>query len=267
MNIRDLCASFFGTILILQYILNCERTKMNNRFYQKLLSINGKAKIQNTCRSRAHLVVILISAYIFMSLLFSVFSTSVYSAEKSKIPSYGRGPVELIIFTDYFCEPCQGIEKELAAVQDKLLAMGEVKITFVDIPIPGNLSSPLFTKYFLYAAQSETGYANTIQARKFIFKMAGQNSITDGAIEKTFKTGGIAFKIFNYKPILVESKILISKHKVNKAPTYILKYSQKDVRIFTEPEQISNVLLPELQELTQRTKSSPNIKQNDKKKK
>jgi thiol-disulfide isomerase/thioredoxin len=240
---------------------------MNNRFYRKLLSINGKAKIQFTGKSRAHLAVILIPVYIFMSLSFSVFSTSVYAAEKSKVPSYGSGPVELIIFTDYFCEPCQSLEKELDAVQDKLLARGEVKITFVDIPIPGNFSSPLFTKYFLYAAQAETGYANAIQARKFIFKMAGQNSITDGAIEKTFKTGGIAFKIFNYKPILVESKILISQHKVNKAPTYILKYSQKDVRKFTDPEQIRKVLLPELQALTEKKKSSPNITQNNKKKK
>jgi hypothetical protein len=176
---------------------------MNNRFYQKLFSVNGKAKIQNTCRSRLHLVFILIIVYIFLS--FS--SSSLYAAEKSKLPSYGSGPVELIIFTDYFCESCPSIEKELEAVQYKLLEKGEVKITFVDIPIPGNFASPIFTKYFLYAAQSETGYANTIQARKFIFKMAGQYSITEGAIEKTFKTGGIAFKIFNYKPILIHERM------------------------------------------------------------
>jgi hypothetical protein len=240
---------------------------MNNRFYQKLFSINGKAKIQSTGRSRAYMVALLIPVYFFMSLSFSVFSASVYAAEKSKVPSYGSGPVELIIFTDYFCEPCQSLEKELDAVQDKLLARGEVKITFVDIPIPGNLSSPLFTKYFLYAVQAETGYANSIQARKFIFRMARQNSITEGAIEKTFKTEGIAFKIFDYKPVLIESKILISRHKVNKAPTYILKYPQKDTRKFTDPEQIRKVLLPELQALTQKAKSSPNITQNNKKKK
>ena len=240
---------------------------MNNLFYQKLFSINGKAKIQSTGRSCAYMVALLIPVYFFMSLSFTVFPASVHAAEKSKVPSYGSGPVELIIFTDYFCEPCQSLEKELEAVQDKLLAMGEVKITFVDIPIPGNLSSPLFTKYFLYAVQAETGYANSIQARKFIFKMSRQNSITEDAIEKTFKTGGIAFKIFDYKPILVESKILISKHKVNKAPTYILKYPQKDIRKFTDPEQIRKVLLPELQALTQKAKSSPNITQNNKKKK
>lgn len=228
---------------------------------------NGKAKIQNTCISLAHLVALLIPVYIFMSFSFTVFSTSLYAAEKSKLPSYGSGPVELIIFTDYFCEPCQGLEKELEAIQDKLLAKGEVKLIFVDIPISGNLSSPLFTKYFLYAAHAETGYANAIQARKFIFKMAGQYSITEGAIEKTFKTGGISFKIFNYKPILVESKILISKHNVNKAPTYILKYSQKDVRKYTDTEQIHKVLLPELQALAQKEKSSPIITKNNKKKK
>ena len=239
---------------------------MNNRFYQKLLSIIGKEKIQNTGRIRAYLVALLIPVYFFMSLSLIVFSTSLYAAEKSKLPSYGSGPVELIIFTDYFCESCQSLEKELEAVQDKLLARGEVKITFVDMPVPGNLSSPLFTKYFLYAVQAETGYANAIQARKFIFRMAGQNSITDGAIEKTFKTGGIAFKIFNYKPILTESKILISQHKVINAPTYILKYSKKDIRKYTDPEHIRKVLLPELQALTQKEKPSPKITKSNKKK-
>ena len=135
------------------------------------------------------------------------------------------------------------------------------------MPVPGNLSSPLFTKYFLYAVQAETGYANAIQARKFIFKIARQNSITADAIEKTFKTQGIAFKIFDYKPILAESKILISKHKVNKVPTYVLKYSQKDIRKYTDTEQIRKVLLPELLMLTQKAKTSPNNTQNNKKKK
>jgi thiol-disulfide isomerase/thioredoxin len=238
---------------------------MNNRFNQKLLSINGKSKIHISVRNRAYLVYLLIPVCFFISLSFTFFCTALYAAEKSKLPSYGRGPVELIVFTDYFCEPCQSLEKELEAVQDKLLAKGEVKITFVDIPIPGNLSSPLFTKYFLYAAHAETGYANAIQARKFIFKMAGQNSITDSAIEKTFKMGGIAFKIFNYKPILTESKILISKHKVINAPTYILKYSRKDVRKYTDPEQIRTVLLSELEELAQKEKTIPKITKNKKK--
>jgi thiol-disulfide isomerase/thioredoxin len=245
--------------------MNSERSKMNNRFYQKLLSVNGKAKIQNTCISCAHLVALLVTVYFFIHISFTVFSASVYAAEKSKVPSYGSGPVELIIFTDYFCEPCQSLERELEAIQDKLLARGEVKITFVDIPIPGNLSSHIFTKYFLYAAQAETGYVNAIKARKLIFKIARQNSITDDAIEKTFKAEGISFKIFNYKPILVESKILISKHKVNKAPSYILKYPQKEIRKFTDPEQIRKVLLPELQALTQKAKPSPNMTQNNKK--
>ena len=237
---------------------------MNSQFYQKQLSIIAKAKIQNICRNLAHLIIILIPVYFFISLSLAVFSP-LYAAEKSKIPSYGRGPVELIIFTDYFCEQCQSLDRELEAVQDKLLAKGEVKITFVDIPISGNLSSPLFTKYFLYAAHAEAGYANAIQARKFIFKMAGQNSITDGAIEKTFKMGGIAFKIFNYKPILTESNTLISKYKIINAPTYILKYSRKDVRKYTDPEQIRTVLLSELEELAQKEKSIPKSTKNKKK--
>jgi thiol:disulfide interchange protein DsbA len=239
---------------------------MNNRFYQKLFFINGKAKIQSKCKSRAHLVALLITVYFFIILSFMVIPASVYAAEKSTPPSYGNGPVELIIFTDYFCEPCQRLEGEFEVLLDKLLMKGEVKITFVDILIPGNLSSPLFTKYFLYAAQAETGYANTIKARKIILKMARQNSITEGAIEKTFKTEGIAFKIFNYKPVLIESKILISRHKVSKAPAYVLKYPQKETRKFTDPEQIRKVLLPELQVLTQKEKPTPNIKQTDKKK-
>jgi hypothetical protein len=224
-------------------------------------------KILSTYTSRAKQLTLLITVYFFVVLSFSVFTALAGAAEKYKVPSYGTGPVELIIFTDYFCDLCQSSERELDEVIGKLLANGEVKITFVDIPIPGNLSSPIFTKYFLYAAQADTGYANAIKARKLLLKMARQNSITEGAIEKTFKTEGIAFKIFDCKLILVASKILINKHKVNKAPAYILKYPQKDARKFTDPEQIRKVLLPELQALTENAKTTPDNKQNNKKKK
>ncbi len=251
----------------MQYLRNCEGSKINNRFYQNINYFNDKAEIQKTFISRIYSFALLITVYFLISLICTVLPESLCAAEKSRIPSYGRGPIELIIFSDYFCESCQSIEKDLETVQDRLLAMGEVKITFVDMPAPGNLSSPLFIKYFLYAVQADSSYVNATQARKLIFKMARQNSITENAIEKTFMTQGIAFKTFNYKPILLESKNLINKYKANKAPTYILKYSQNDIRKYTDPEQIRKELLPALQALTQKTKSSPNITHNNKKKK
>jgi hypothetical protein len=229
-----------------------EGTKMNYRFYQEHSSVNGKAKIQTGYRSRANLVHLLITACFFIIVSIMIAPLSVKAAENNKLPAYGKGPAELIIFTDYFCEPCQKTEKELDSILEKHLEKGEIKIIFVDIPIQRNLSSPVFTKYFLYAAQSEGGYANAVKARKFLLRMARQDSITESAIEKTFKIEGIAFKIFDHKKVLVESKILINRYKVTKAPAYVLKQPQKEARKFTDQEQIRKVLLPELQSMLEK---------------
>lgn len=171
-----------------------------------------------------------------------------YSAETATMPTYGRGPKELIVFTDYFCPPCMAIEKDLEPAIQKLLSRGRVKVIFVDVP--GHEYTALYAKYFLFSTQGAPGYKNVMHARNVLFALAKQNlAKTEAEIEKAFAAKGVAFKSFNPKPVYAEWNKILTRYKIKTTPTCILKYSEADTRIYTGTVEISNGLLPELKAL------------------
>ena len=62
------------------------------------------------------LLLFVILGYLFVVLTFSGSATPAYGAERPSAPSYGNVPYELIIFTDYFCPPCQSVESEMECI-------------------------------------------------------------------------------------------------------------------------------------------------------
>jgi len=166
-------------------------------------------------------------------------------ADPSLIPSYGKGPVELIVFTDYFCPPCMTIEGDLEPAIKKLLQQGQVKVIFVDIP--GHKQTAMYAKYFLFATRGAAGHENAVQARNVLFGLSKQNlAKTEAEIEKAFQEKGVAFKPFDPKPVYGAWNLLMKKHKITDTPTCVLKYSETDVRKFVGSVEIRNGLLPEL---------------------
>lgn len=177
-----------------------------------------------------------------------------HGAETAAVPSYGKGPVELIVFTDYFCPPCAMIETDLGPAILKLMARGRVKVTFVDIPGHGK-DSVLYAKYFLFSTQGAPGYKNAMHARDVLFDLARQNTVkTDAEVEQTFTAKGVAFKAFNTKPVYAEWDKAIKRYKIRTTPTCILKYSETNIRTYTGTVEIRNHLLPELKALAKNSK-------------
>ncbi|MBS0012463.1 MAG: thioredoxin family protein, partial [Desulfobacterales bacterium] len=74
----------------------------------------------------------------------------------------GDGPVEIVLFTDYFCPPCKDIEPYLENTLPELVSSG-VKVTFVDAAF--SRKSSLYARYFLYAAKAASSPESIINAR------------------------------------------------------------------------------------------------------
>lgn len=175
------------------------------------------------------------------------------SADAQDIPSYGKGPRELIVFSDYFCPPCMTMEGDLEPAINKLLAKGDVKVTFVDYP--GHKPTGMYAKYFLFSTQGDPGYKNAMHARNVLFSLSKQNlAKTNEEIEKAFKAQGVVFKPFNPKPVFSAWEQMISKHKITTTPTCILKFSETDIRKYEGTVEIRNGLLPELENLGKKIK-------------
>jgi protein-disulfide isomerase len=164
--------------------------------------------------------------------------------------SYGAGQYELIIFTDYFCPPCQKMEKELDKTIDEMIGRGGVKVTFVDLPI--YKLTPLYAKYFLYAANAAPTYKEALRARQLLFEKAYRiGAITEQHLENALQEANIPIKPYDTRPSLSEYNHIAKKYKVNSTPTFVFIYSPTDVRKYAGSEPIRKGMAEFLQELGQ----------------
>jgi len=166
----------------------------------------------------------------FFLFVFIISVTSVAGADNETIPSYGRGPHEVLIFSDYFCPPCQALEPKLEPVLDALYKQGNVKIRFVDTPM--HKETPLFAKFYLYAAKATPDYRSAMRARKVLFTLAGKENVfwMDERIEEAFRREKVAFTPFDFRTAQPELNRLIREHRVDSTPTCVIKHSDSDTR-------------------------------------
>jgi thiol:disulfide interchange protein DsbA len=128
----------------------------------------------------------------------------------------------VLIFSDYFCPPCQNLEPQLEPVLAELYNAGRVKITFVDTPM--HRETPLFAKFYLYAAKAAPDYRAAVRARQVLFALAGKEHVfwMDERIEEAFQKEKVAFTPFDFSTAQPELNRLISEYRVDATPTCVI---------------------------------------------
>ena len=185
-------------------------------------------------RTRFHYV--LLSTLCILASLAST-SSPAQSDENAPIFSYGSGPYELIIFTDYFCAPCQKMEKEMDKTIATMIDQGKVKVTFVDLPI--YKLTPLYGTYFLYALNAAPNHNEALRARRLLFDKASRlGAIKEEHLDNALRAANIAIKPYDIKKSLDRYNDLIKTYKARSTPTFVFIYSPKDVRKYSGSEPI-----------------------------
>lgn len=235
------CLSF-AAIVMIAFALNYEKpAALKNGLLQQIVYGLGDVELPPLTKPRIPLLLFVFLGYLFVMLTFSGSTTPAYAAVKSPVPSYGSGPYELIVFTDYFCPPCQSLESEMDPALHEILSMGGVKVTFVDLPI--HKQTHLYAKYFFYIANATHRFRDILHARKVLFSMAKNPAVNnDESLSKALAAQGIAFKPYDLKPVYQEINKIIKTHSVSKTPTCIVKYSNADIRKYTGTFEIKNGL-------------------------
>lgn len=140
--------------------------------------------------------------------------------DQEKVYVYGPGPVEIFIFADYFCPPCQKIEPYLDANMPDLLSLG-VRVTFIDMPF--SRLAPLYSRYFLYAAKQTPTLKGVLHARSALVQIAQADVVTsDQEMIEALKEKGVDIRFFDIKPTMAEWGEIIRKHNVRNTPTCIV---------------------------------------------
>lgn len=168
-----------------------------------------------------------------------------HAQEAPNVFSYGSGANEIFIFTDYFCPPCQKVEPYLEKALTDLLKAG-MKVTFVDKPIDSR--SPLYSRYFLYAANRADSFAEVLRIRRVLFDIARTRAIaSESELVGLLKENDIRLKLFDVQPAFAKWADFIRDFGIRSTPTCIVTRPGQDNSRFAGsrsiPEGIDRLLM------------------------
>lgn len=184
------------------------------------------------------LIVVGVFGYLAILLTFSGSVTPAYGQDRLRsIPSVGKGPYEVIMYSDYFCPPCNRIDAKAEPVLKELLATGKVKITFVDVP--AHKETPLYVRVFLYAVNAGPNDEEIFRIRRVLFVAAQEKRMDDReALLAYVKEQNVVWKSFEVKPIFNRLSQMIKQYKVDETPTCVIRYSPTEEKKYVGTDEI-----------------------------
>jgi len=224
------CLAFAVTI-IAAFIVNYDASPSWLQNQRKMwLYFLGEVNFPMFKIKRLPLAVVALIGYFFVFLTFTGSVTPAYGQDKSSaILSLGKGSYEVLMFSDYFCPPCRRIDTKAEPLLKELLETGKVKITFIDVPF--SRPTPVFAKYYLYAANANDSADNILHVRKVLFDAAQVKRIQDeNALIEFLKEQKITLKKMDEKSVFSLMTAIIKEHKINATPTCVIKYSATDIK-------------------------------------
>lgn len=155
-------------------------------------------------------------------------------------PSYGSGPIEVRIYSDYFCPPCRATEPDMEPILKDLLKKKMIRLTLVDTPFHPLTS--LYARYFLYALKGNNDVEHAFRVRKILIEASTDKSITTPErIEAIFRGKWIPYAVFDTKSAFDGYNILLKEDNIKATPTcVIIKNGQK--KAFVGGKDIVNAL-------------------------
>lgn len=233
----------FSIMLILSFTINYEVASAWRENRRRIwLYFLGEASFPMFKLNKLPLLIFSLLGYLTILFTFSGSVTPVYGQTTGGVvPSLGKGKYEIVMFADYFCPPCKRIDTKAEPLLKELLDTGKVKIKFVDVPF--HHATPIYAKYYLYAANADSGADNIFRVRKTLFDAAQVKHIQkEDALIIYLNEQKILWKAMDEKSIFTKLSAIIKENNVKSTPACLIRYSAKDVKIFVGDIEIWNGL-------------------------
>lgn len=141
-------------------------------------------------------------------------------AEKVEPPSFGKGKIQIRLYTDYFCGPCSRMEPKVEDLLSDLVGRSVITLVFVDTPV--HRTTTLYAKYFLYVLNVEHTFNQVLRSRAVLFE-AAKSGIEEGEkLEEHLKKNGVRFKVIDPTPTFAALSALMSEDQVRSTPTCVI---------------------------------------------
>jgi len=229
----------FSVMLILSFIINYEVPSAwrENRCRMWLYFL-GEVDFPMFKINKLPLLIFSLLGYLTILFTFSGSVLPAYGEDStSSIPSLGKGNYEIIMFADYFCPPCKRIDTKAEPLLKELLAAGQIKLTFVDVPFHN--ATPIYAKYYLYAANANSDANNILHVRRILFEAAQDKQVEkENALVDFLKEQKILWKKMDEKQIFPLLSAKIKENNIKSTPSCVIKYSATDIKKFVGDEEI-----------------------------
>ncbi|MDA8123729.1 MAG: thioredoxin domain-containing protein [Deltaproteobacteria bacterium] len=143
-------------------------------------------------------------------------------------PAFGSGPVEVRLYTDYFCPPCRALEPLVEPILKEMLKKNQIRLTLVDVPNTPN--SPFYARRFLYALKAKHSLEQAFLVRNTLIEASlSEDGKKPDRLEGIFKAKGIPYEVFDLKPLFARYNALLTEDGIDRTPTcVIVKGGQKN---------------------------------------
>lgn len=233
----------FSVMLVTSFIINYEVPSAWRENRRRMwLYFLGEVDFPMFRIHKLPLLLFSLLGYLTILFTFSGSVTPAYGQDAtSSVPTLGKGHYEVVMFADYFCPPCRRIDTKAEPLLKELLATGKVKIMFVDVPF--HSATPIYAKYYLYAANANSDTDNILHVRKILFDAAQTKHIqTEKALVAYLKEQKISWKVMDEKSIFPMMSAIIKENNIKATPTCFIRYSATDVKKFVGDDEIWNGL-------------------------
>ena len=159
------------------------------------------------------LIVVLWGAMIFPAL-------GLAAEKETPFPAYGTGPIEVRIYSDYFCPPCRSVEPEIEPLLSDLLKKNAIRLILVDTPF--HQQTALYVRYFLFALKVNNDPEHALKVRAFLFELSLSDVTTAEQMETVFKEKRILFRSFDPMPVFKWYNALLKEDKINATPSCVI---------------------------------------------
>ena len=152
---------------------------------------------------------------VFIALLLCGASTA-----ETRLMTYGKGPLEVILFTDFFCPPCQKLEGLISGTLDNIINNNIASVTFV--PLPMSKKSMILALHLISYSEGKS-YKAVAQNRKKLYDMAKSGAVTDEMVDQWVQK--YRGKSGELNPYIKSMNDTIIENNVTSTPTCIIRYA------------------------------------------
>ncbi len=174
----------------------------------------------NSRRSKLPLMGIGVALGFLLCLLFFKGAATPAYADEVLFPAFGKGKVQVRLYTDYFCVPCSRMEPKIEPLLKELVQSNVITLTLVDTPV--HTFTPLYARYFLYIYNQDRRFDQALRSRAILFEAARDKIEEKERLEGYLKAHEVRFKECDPRPTFAALSALIREDKVTSTPTCVI---------------------------------------------